>query len=239
MSFTEWKELKAFQAEAYFNEYCNTRNISCESDYEEIKSKLNEIFNDALEELQINDSQIQSYKYSLDLRFGLKLYEVLNSYGMTMRYAATDGIWRYLSVATVPNLVEKRYGIDHPDRFWKKPKRIWLRVLWWYIHLSWQGSIEDTYKILKNNTTDEILQLVDRCGQGGFRVSLCRELMKKNYQIHNDPIFKEMNLRRDNQLFRKVLVLNTARVQSIEPDLVNGGNSVYVDNLYNYFLKEK
>ena len=43
------------------------------------------------------------------------------------------------------------------------------------------------------------------------------------------------SVRRKQQIFRKMMVLNTARVQVIEPELVVGGEAVYVDDLYNYF----
>ena len=131
-------------------------------------------------------------------------------------------------MCVVTDLIEKRYGKDHPDRFWKKPKRLWLRVLWWYIYLSWQGSEEETIAVLKDNSTDEILQLVDRCGRGGYRVDLYREMMLKNSQL--DPAE-----RRKKQLFRKMMVLNTARVQVMEPELTVGGNKGYVESLSEYF----
>lgn len=105
---------------------------------------------------------------------------------------------------------------------------MWLRVLWWYIYLSWQGSEDATIETLKENSTDEILQLVDRCGRGGYRVDLYRELMRKNGLV-------EIAERRKNQLFRKMMVLNTARVQVLEPELTTGGNRGYVETLYNYF----
>ena len=28
------------------------------------------------------------------------------------------------------------------DHYWKRPMRIWLRSLWWYVHFSWCNSIE-------------------------------------------------------------------------------------------------
>ena len=158
------------------------------------------------------------------------MYETLNNkYGMNVRLASTAGIWRYLSVCVVPDLVEKRYGTDHPDRFWKKPKRLWLRVLWWYIYLSWQGTARQTIEVLKDNSTDEILQLVDRCGRGGYRVELYRAMMKKHGEL--DPVE-----RRRNELFRKMMVLNTARVQVVEPALVDRGEEGYVDSLIDYIM---
>lgn len=52
--------------------------------------------------------------------------------------------------------------------------------------------------------------------------------MKKNGAI-------ELGERRQKQLFRKMMVLNTARVQAVEPELTSGGNEGYVENLYQYF----
>ena len=101
-------------------------------------------------------------------------------------------------------------------------------MLWWYIYLSWQGSEKDTITVLKDNSTDEILQLVDRCGRGGYRVDLYRALMLQNSKL--DPID-----RRRRQLFRKMMVLNTARVQVIEPELTVGGNIGYAESLSKYF----
>ena len=189
------------------------------------------LFDNALQQIGITAEQInqKNYSYQLDLQFGIKLYSTLNQkYGMNVRLAATEGVWRYLSVCVVPDLIAKRYGKDHPDRFWKKPKRLWLRVLWWYIYLSWQGSEKDTITVLKDNSTDEILQLVDRCGRGGYRVDLYRALMLQNSKL--DPID-----RRRRQLFRKMMVLNTARVQVIEPELTVGGNIGYAESLSKYF----
>ena len=150
---------------------------------------------------------------------------------MTLRLAATEGVWRFLSVKVVPDIIALRYGKDHPDRFWKKPKRLWLRVIWWYIYLSWQGDEKSTADVLKNNSTDEIAQLVDRCGRGGYRVSLYREFMKKYSEL-------DVSERREKDIFRKTMKLNTARVQVIEPALVDGGERQYVDDLYNYFLSD-
>ncbi len=101
------------------------------------------------------------------------------------------------------------------------------------VYLSyWQGSVEATREVLKDNSTDEILQLVDRCGRGGYRVGLYRELMKKNSEL-------DVVLRRQKQVFRKMMVLNTARVQVLEPELTPGGNRGYVDSLSEYFTQRK
>ena len=85
-------------------------------------------------------------------------------------------------------------------------------------------------KFLPDNSTDEIAQLVDRCGRGGYRVELYRQLMKLHSTL--DPVE-----RRQKAVFRKMMVLNTARVQVIAPELVDGGESQYVKDLCSYFMK--
>lgn len=227
----DWLEIKKDEAEQLFNQYCESNEFQYDSRYQELRSDLCMLFDAALSEIEISAEEIsqKNYSYQLDLLFGIKLYTTLNEkYGMNVRAASTEGIWRYISVCVVPDLVDKRYGKDHPDRFWKKPKRLWLRVLWWYIYLSWQGSEAETRRILADNSTDEILQLVDRCGRGGYRVNLYREMMRKNAEL--DP-----SERRKMQIFRKIMVLNTARVQVMEPELCLGGNRGYVEDLCNYF----
>lgn len=227
----DWIKYNCEESLQAFEKFCENGEIEYAKSYDPLRQDLCMLFSDALEKIGISEDQLtqKNNSYQLDLYFGIKLYTTLNEkYGMNVRLAATDGIWRYLSTCVVPDLVAKRYGTDHPDRFWKKPKRLWLRVLWWYIYLSWQGTESATIDILKDNSTDEILQLVDRCGRGGYRVDLYRTMMKKNSQL--DP-----TERRKKQLFRKMMVLNTARVQAVEPSLTEGGNTGYVDSLCRYF----
>jgi hypothetical protein len=232
----KWKEININDSQIEFENYCSTKSITIDSLSDEYKILRNDIlkaFNDTLQEIGITETQIgkSNYSYQIDYSFGLKFFELMNKkYQMTVRVASNEKIWRYISVCVVPDIVDKRYGVDHPDRFWKKSKRIWLRCIWWYIYLSWQGNSADTKKILKDNSTDEILQLVDRCGRGGYRLELYREIMK---------IYGEMdpNERRKNQLFRKLMVLNTARVQVIEPGLVDGGETQYIKDMCDYLSK--
>ena len=227
-----WKELDRDAAAAKYEDYCGSRTCDCPSEYSELRNDLCTLFGKTLAELGIGPELIstKNYAYQVDYLFGLKLYNLLNSkYGMTPRVASTAGVWRFLSVEVVPDIIEMRYGISHPDRFWKKAKRLWLRVLWWYIHLSWQGDEASTAAVLKDNSTDEILQLVDRCGRGGFRVELYRELMRQHAAL-------DAAERRNKKIFRKAMVLNTARVQVIEPGLVEGGETRYVSDLIHYFI---
>lgn len=227
----KWHEIDRENSKNAFEEYCNSKVIQCPQEYIELRNDICQIFAQVLEEIGITYKEIstKNYAYQVDCLFGLKFFMLLSDkYHMSIRTASSPGVWRYLSVYVVPDIVELRYGVNHPDRFWKKPKRLWLRVMWWYIYLSWQGTYEATLLTIKDNSTDEILQLVDRCGRGGYRVNLYRELMKKYSSI-------ALSERRKSQLFRKVMVLNTARVQVVEPGLVDGGEKQYVQELYDYF----
>ena len=219
-------------ASSGFEDYKISHDICCPDAFMQIRADLTSCFAEVLSKIGIGPEQIsqKNNSYLVDYQFGLALYSLLNNkYGFTVRNASSADIWRFLSIQVIPDVVEIRYGIDHPDRFWKKAKRIWLRVLWWYIYLSWQGSEVSTSAVLKDNSTDEILQLVDRCGRGGYRVETYREIMKQYAGI--DPAE-----RRKKQIFRRVMALNTARVQVIEPGLVCGGEEKYVSELMDYFM---
>ena len=84
----------------------------------------------------------QSYdKYRLDTQLGMLLYSYLKkATWFSERTAEDDGFWMYLSLKVVPDVVAKRWNFDNEDHYWKKSVRIWLKVLWWYVHLSWQGN---------------------------------------------------------------------------------------------------
>lgn len=165
--------------------------------------------------------------YVFDLYFGLKLYTILNEqFSFTNRIATNDDIWRYLSVKVVPDIVHSRWGFNE-DRFYRLSRRNWLKTIWWYICLSWKGNEQETLKILEGNTTDTIMQLVERPGLG-YHIDLYRALMSQ-YAEHADP---------SRELFRSVLKLNTARLLTITPELIEGGVSMYVSNLFSV-AKEK
>jgi hypothetical protein len=166
-------------------------------------------------------------EYNLDWQFALELYfHILPLTGaFTLRDAADNDLWRRLALQVIPDLVERRWpakdGIHSKDHFWAKPQRNWLKSLWWYGHLSCQnGDRALTAACMKRGSTDSIQHIVERPGPGGFRVDLCRELLKR---------LGDCTL--DVSMLKKVLKLNTSRVCLIEPELYSGGVSGYVDSL--------
>jgi hypothetical protein len=166
-------------------------------------------------------------EYDLDWQFALELYfNILPLAGaFTLRDAADNDLWRRLAVQVMPDLVERRWpakdGIHSKDHFWSKPQRNWLKSLWWYVHLSCQDCDRaSTAACLIKGSTDSIQHIVERPGPGGFRVNLCRELMKR---------IGDCTL--DTSRLKKVLKLNTSRVCLIEPELYADGVIGYVDSL--------
>ncbi len=172
--------------------------------------------------------KIQGYKY--DLLFGLELYEVLTSeveFKISLREASNPEFWIYLSVVGIPDIISERWEGHNSTRFYSQNTRNWLYTLWWYIHLSWQGSIADTKKIIEKNSTDTILNLVERTSPKGYNIKLYRTLMHEYSKINKASI---KNKGRD--IFRTIQVTNTSLIQTIEPSLFKGGEITYVKKLF-------
>ena len=176
-------------------------------------------------------------KYYIDAHLGLLLYEYFWSIpGFSLRVAADDGFWRYLSVKVAPDVVAQRWGKDNDDHFWSKPTRIWFRSLWWFVHLSWQGNYEETKNVIETSffTTDTILNFEERNGRKGTCINAYREIIKLYSQIPESTI-KQFS-RRENgngdDLFRVVMKLNTAKLVVMEPALCDGGEASYAKTLF-------
>lgn len=169
--------------------------------------------------------------YEIDMRIGLCLYEELNPQtGFSNVLANDDDIWRYLSCVVFPDITNKRYppsDIDKNDghrlntkRFYAHTRRIWLKTLWWYVHLSWQGSVEATYETLKGFGTDTIGHLYERPGKG-YRLALYRALMREYALVPN----------KSSKLFNQIQKRNLVNCRSVEPALTEGAEDGYIDRL--------
>ncbi len=221
---------------------------SLEDDYIKLRKSVLEVHNQCKKKVENGTIYSNKKDYYLDLFFGIELYIIFKKFGFNIRMASNDQIWIYLSVKVFPDLVHSRYpgvkikkdgGIEYRniniERYYKTRRRIYLKVLWWYIYLSLQKDqdgkfdYERTFDVLKDNSTDEIVQIVERSGKSGYRVEVYRELMKF-YSEHRDMY--------DNKRFRQVMVLNTAKTQIVEPELMSGGVETYVEELFTYFDKK-
>lgn len=170
-------------------------------------------------------------QYILDLEYGLKLYTILGgSAGFTLRMASDDGVWRFLAVCIIPDIVADRWGKDNDDHYWAKPSRNWLRQIWWYVYLSWNNTVDATRDVLKDNSTDEILNLVERAGRG-YNVELGRRIMFYYSKVPQN-VRTELKKGKGRTLFRTIMVMNTAFSQTIEPALYKDKEDGYVRWLF-------
>ncbi len=96
----DWIKYNSEESIQAFEKFCDTGEIECDKSYDSLRQDLCMLFSDALEKIGITEDQLtkKNNSYQLDLYFGIKLYTTLNEkYGMNVRLASTDGIWRYLS----------------------------------------------------------------------------------------------------------------------------------------------
>lgn len=145
-----------------------------EGDYLKIRKDIQE-FNQKVRS-ECPDS-IAKKDYYIDAHIGILLYDYLwRVPGFNLRAAANDDFWRYLSIKVIPDVVAERWGYDNESHYWSKPARIWLRSIWWYVHLSWQGDMQTTAKVLETPcfTTDSILNLEERTGRKGTFINVYR-----------------------------------------------------------------
>ena len=190
------------------------------SEYEELREKVLAAYNEASTS---NDG------YEVDLSVGLCLFEELNpKSGFTLVMANDDDIWRYLSCKVFPDITYERYPKPAQDdirinkkRFYLHTRRIWLKTLWWYIYLAWQGDSESTRGVLKDFGTDTISDFIERTGQG-YRVVLYRQLMKSYSKVEN----------KSADLFNAIQKQNLVNCRTVEPALVKGAEQGYVEVLF-------
>jgi len=172
-----------------------------------------------------------------DLKLGLTLYSDWLSLDEEIdpRMAADDGFWRNLTCRVLPDYVLRRWpekpnaeGILkwNVDRYYNKPQRNWLKIIWWMCHLSWQGDKKSTEEALSKLGNDAISQIVERTGQGGYRVNLYREIIAKaTSDAYPNQASAEAALRR-------AMKLNTMRTQTTIPEFHADGLLGYVASLF-------
>lgn len=172
--------------------------------------------------------------YILDLNVGLKLYSLLPpGNDFTVTQANDDDFWRYISVKVLPDITYLRYpkpesavseagGRLNHKRFYAHTRRIWIKSLWWYIHLSWQGNEQKTFAALKDNTVDNINKLIETPGRG-YRLPLYRAMISEYAATGPHTSGKE---------FAAFTKMNNAKCVLIEPALTAGGEKGYAHRLF-------
>lgn len=205
-----------------------------EGDYLKIRADIQGFYKRVTEECPID---ISKKDYYIDTHLGILLYDYLwKQSGFNMRAAANDDFWRYLSVKVVPDVVAERWGKDNESHYWSKPARIWLRTIWWYVHLSWQGDMQTTAKVLETPcfSTDSILNLEERTGRKGTFINVYRYIMYYYSRVPERTLndFNRKTKTQQDDLFRVVMKLNTAKSVVVDPALCLGGEKEYVRALF-------
>lgn len=204
-----------------------------DNSYAKIRFELQEIY----KKTKKNKETTNKWQYYTDIYFGLSLYNYLDKIKeFNLRLAADDDFWKYMSIQVLPDIVGDRWGERNEEHYWSKGIRIWLKSIWWFIYLSWQGDNNSTLRLLesKNFNTDTILNLQERVGRQGAYVNAYRYIMYYYGKIPT-KVLKEysdkMSGKRET-LFRAIMKLHTARIMVVEPTLVPGGQKSYALSLY-------
>lgn len=192
-------------------------------EYEELRNKIISVYKEAK----------AKGGYETDLKVGIALFKEFNpENGFSYVMASDDDIWRYLSCKVFPDITYERYpkpekeirekgGHLNHKRFYSHTRRIWVKTLWWYIFLSWQGSADKTYEVLKDFGTDTISDLIERTGQG-YRLILYRRLMEAYSRVEN----------KSSDLFNSIQKQNLVDCRTTEPALVKNAEKGYVEALF-------
>lgn len=187
-------------------------------EYESLRRSITSLFK------QKGGCELKSTKMSpLDIEVGLLLRRELDRMGFTVADAVNDDVWRYISVKVFPDITYLRYPSDsekgkariNQKRFYSGKWRIWLKSLWWYIHLSWQDSEEETFRVLEGNGSDIISHFIETPGLG-HRVE-CRRALMREYANRKDRVTPLM--------FNSAMKLFGAECRTVEPALTQGGVS--------------
>lgn len=184
------------------------------------------------------DENVKSKEYFIDANFGMQLYCYLKKQDwFSVRLAADDGFWRYMSLKVIPGVVGERWKKDNEDHYWSKTNRIWLKQIWWYIYLSWKKDEETTKRIIDspNCSTDTILNFVERTGQSkGTCVDAYRWIAYFNSIIPAEVVsaYNKKLKNKNDTLFRIIMRLNTAKMFVVEPVLCIDGYEGYARKLF-------
>lgn len=194
------------------------RFLTLDTDYANIRKKL----------LEIETNSLNRDFYKRDLHFAMNLYVFLNKMeGFNTTVAGNYGFWRYICLCVVPDIIERRHKFA-TEYYYQKNTRMYVPAMWWYIHMSYQNDYYITYSALEKLNTDYIMQIVERTGRIGFYLEVTREIMRVITMLPTTVINKKV---RDSNLFRRVLIQNTAKINNYNLT-VEGKTREYVASLF-------
>lgn len=193
-------------------------------EYSLLRNEIKRLYSSAKEESATDSRE----NYVIDVIVGLGLYKYLSQKAwFNLRIAANDDFWRYIATCVIPDIVADRWGVNNDNYYWKQSNRLWPKTIWWYIHLTFHDSIENTQQILllKRYNSDTIQGIVERTGKKGTFVEVYREIIFQYSLINEQSIllFKKKHAHGSDNLFRAILRLNTAKSLVTDPCLVKNG----------------
>ena len=199
-------------------------NYSLSNEYDQMRTHFQNVA------IQIDAEDLTGFKY--DIKFGLALFNYLNGIkSFDLREASRDDFWNYISIQVIPEIIAKRWDVSSHVRFYSQSNRMWLKSLYWFVYLSWQGDEEQTRKLFEFCTTDTVVQLTERTAKG-FNVNLSRCIMA-------EYLIRESSGKTGPDPFRKVMKLNTAYIKTFEPELYDGGLKGYSTWLFDKVYSEE
>ena len=228
---------KMNENEEFYNEQVASWDKISDS-LDQIYKEIRETLVDAYYKYKNADYQTRSSEYNLDYQMAFVLFGLLHELDFTVRDAANDEIWIYFQINVVPDIIHDRFPPTKGEerinskRFYSYGNRNWLKILWWYVYLSWQErdswrtSFETTKSILFNNQANDISHLVERAGTDGIRVELTREIMRQ----YSDYAANRSSGLAD--LLNQILSLNNSKTKIFDPLLSEDGLSNYVESLF-------
>lgn len=226
------KELSKNEAILYYENNLKNGNIDgiipTDDDYIKLKVRLKESFEQILDSFGVIPENLSSFSkaYVFDVQLGCVLYNVFsNEFNIPLCHLSNDNFWRYIQVELVPFITIYRWGIENTNRLYSQSNRLYLKILWYYYYLSYTGDLYNTRTLLshKCNSTDTIVQLCERSGRDhSYKVDLTRCIMK--CKVKNELYSDE---------FRKLMVLNSAYLKTMDPYLYYSNLEEYVEMLIN------
>lgn len=200
-------ELDREESQKIFDSICDGTIVLDESFFSQLDceySKIRKTIMDWFNEYPI------AKNYDFDLFFAIKLYDYFSNKNFpdfNEAIASNYGFWRYICLKVIPDVIIERHGLIK-EYFYAKNVRLYIPTLWWYIEMCYQGSLESTYKCLKDKSTDYILQIVERPGRDGMFLEVSRLIIYYLSNLPEEIVIKKYN---DQSLLRRVVIQNTAK----------------------------
>ncbi|AHC14091.1 DUF6339 family protein [Salinispira pacifica] len=216
-----------YSYEKFSQEYIKV--FSGENSRYKYPSQLTEV----LSNLKINVESVEyrkNQKWQYDCIIAEKLYCGLKD--LSIAIASDRQFWWRINVEVLSEIIKERWQVT-PENYLDASKKNRVQhqtrnyggSLWWFFALchSPGKSTNDTLSIMSEFSTDTLVAVVERSGDG-YHKSLIQLIL--NRILHSGS-----NYDGREEMVRKVMKLNSAWQETIIPDLYKGGLNHYVDDL--------